>query len=158
MVKIYAPEFPSYLILIFELVFLLTLYYLSIRNKDMSKCLVILSTTAVVIYLLPIKPLVTSSVSFINVGQGDSCLIQKGSTAILIDTGGNLYHDLSNFFCDKKPCISVYSLKFRYSSIFYALLIFYIFCIFGKICLRKQYFYNSIQYMHLIEDLVFLYN
>ena len=95
MIKIYAPEFQSYLILIFEIVFLIVLYYLSIRNRDMSKCLIILSSTAMAIYLLPIKPLVTSSVSFINVGQGDSCLIQKGSTAILIDTGGNIYQDLA---------------------------------------------------------------
>ena len=95
MIKIYASEFPSYLILIFEFVLLLTLYYLSIRNRNMSKGLIILSSTALSIYLLPIKPLVTSSVSFINVGQGDSCLIQKGSTAILIDTGGNLYQDLA---------------------------------------------------------------
>ena len=95
MIKIYAPEFPSYLILIFELVLLITIYYFSIRNRNMSKGLIILSSTALSIYLLPIKPLVTSSVSFINVGQGDSCLIQKGATAILIDTGGNLYQDLA---------------------------------------------------------------
>ena len=37
-----------------------------------------------------------SSVSFINVGQGDACLIQKGTTAILIDTGGSIYKDIAN--------------------------------------------------------------
>lgn len=95
MIKIYAPEFPSFLIFLFELLYLVILYYLSIRNVDMYKWLIVLSSTAMSIYLLPIKPLVTSSVSFINVGQGDSCLIQKGATAILIDTGGNLYHDLA---------------------------------------------------------------
>ena len=95
MIKIYAPEMPSVMIFIFELLFLTILYYLSIRNVDMNKWLIVLSTTTMSIYLLPIKPLVTASVSFINVGQGDSCLIQKGTTAILIDTGGNLYHDLA---------------------------------------------------------------
>lgn len=107
MLKICAPEYPSAFILIFEILFIVILYYLSIRNVDMYKSLIVLFVTAMSIYLLPIKPLITSSVSFINVGQGDSCLVQKGSTSILIDTGGSIYQDIA------KECLIPYFKKMQ---------------------------------------------
>ena len=50
----------------------------------------------IIIYHLPIENLITAEVCFINVGQGDSCLIRKGTTSILIDTGGLSYMDVAN--------------------------------------------------------------
>lgn len=45
--------------------------------------------------LLPIIPLATQSVSFLNVGQGDCCLIQDGTTTVMIDTGGVSSFDIA---------------------------------------------------------------
>ena len=47
------------------------------------------------IYVVPFKSVVTSFVSFINVGQGNSCLIHSGLTTIMIDTGGNVSTDIA---------------------------------------------------------------
>ena len=47
------------------------------------------------LYCLPIENWITTAVYFINVGQGDSCLIRKGNTAVMIDTGGLKNVDLA---------------------------------------------------------------
>ena len=107
MLKIYAPELPSFFILLYEVVFILVLYYLSIGNKDVYKIMISISVGAMTIYLIPIKPLITTSVSFINVGQGDSCLIHQGTTSILIDTGGSIYKDIA------KDCLIPYFKKMQ---------------------------------------------
>ena len=65
------------------------------------------STSAMCIYLLPIRPLIVTSISFINVGQGDSCLIHQGTTSILIDTGGSVYKDIA------KDCLIPYFKKMQ---------------------------------------------
>jgi competence protein ComEC len=46
-------------------------------------------------HVVPIENQFTSSVSFINVGQGDSCLIRYKNYAVLIDTGGSIYKDIA---------------------------------------------------------------
>jgi len=45
---------------------------------------------------LPIQNLYETSISFINVGQGDAILIKNRKAAVLIDTGGSLYIDIAN--------------------------------------------------------------
>ena len=59
------------------------------------------------IYIMPFENMITTSVSFINVGQGDSTLIRKGNTTILIDTGGLTYKDVA------KDCLIPYFKKNR---------------------------------------------
>ncbi len=44
---------------------------------------------------LPIKNTLTNSVTFINVGQGDSILIREREKTVLIDTGGSLFFDVA---------------------------------------------------------------
>lgn len=44
---------------------------------------------------LPIAPMFSMQVSFINVGQGDSILIRDRSTVVLLDTGGNISFDMA---------------------------------------------------------------
>ncbi|MBQ7244720.1 MAG: MBL fold metallo-hydrolase [Bacilli bacterium] len=51
--------------------------------------------TVYVLSLVPFAPMVTSSVRFINVGQGDCCLIQDGMTNVMIDTGGIIGFDMA---------------------------------------------------------------
>lgn len=47
------------------------------------------------LYFLPIKNMISSEVSFINVGQGDCCFIRHQNISVFIDTGGLKYTDLA---------------------------------------------------------------
>ena len=93
--SIYVSPLNDVGIFIYEAIYLVFIYFFSIRFADVYKIIVSISLSIGVIYIAPISPLIISSVSFINVGQGDSCLIHSGTTSILIDTGGNIYNDLA---------------------------------------------------------------
>ena len=101
-ITIYAMKMNSTLIVLFEALFLILVYYLSIRHKPMVK----VTLMPIVIYLLiafiPFKNLFYDTVSFINVGQGDATLIRRRDTAVLIDTGGLTYKDVA------KDCLIPY--------------------------------------------------
>ena len=71
------------------------LYYFTINFKPLFKFSFISLISLVCLYVLPLKNQFTAEVDFINVGQGDSCLIRKGNTAVLIDTGGSIYQDIA---------------------------------------------------------------
>ena len=95
LLKIYAPKLPNWGVMVFESGYFISLYYLTIHHKPMIKLTVIPMVVAFSLYFVPIKNMMTSSVSFINVGQGDSTLIRKNNTTILIDTGGSTYKDIA---------------------------------------------------------------
>ena len=101
-ITIYAMKMNSTLIVLFEALFLILVYYLSIRHKPMVK----VTLMPIVIYLsiafIPFKNLFHDTVSFINVGQGDATLIRRRDTAVLIDTGGLTYKDVA------KDCLIPY--------------------------------------------------
>jgi competence protein ComEC len=65
------------------------------RQKKLAFKVSLLSILIFVTLSLPYKSLYVSRISFINVGQGDSILIQDRKTNILIDTGGNFYFDIA---------------------------------------------------------------
>lgn len=44
---------------------------------------------------IPVRPLVENAVYFVNVGQGDSIIIQNHFHAVMIDTGGNKNFDMA---------------------------------------------------------------
>ena len=80
---------PSEIAIALYYLFLLFVCYL--RDAGFKKLRSILGVFAFGIYSLsfvPVVPSLTSSVTFINVGQGDSILIQDGLHAVMIDTGG----------------------------------------------------------------------
>lgn len=95
LVKINGPPFSNLGIFLFEAVYLVILYYLSIGNRDLYSLIGVSFISVSTLYFIPIKSLIVATVSFINVGQGDACLIHKGTTDILIDTGGNIYKDIA---------------------------------------------------------------
>lgn len=92
-IKIYGPPLSSVGIIIFEVIFIAILYFLSIKFVDIYKPLLIGSVGIGLLYFLPLNSYIKPSVNFINVGQGDSCLINYKNTTILIDTGGSKYKD-----------------------------------------------------------------
>ena len=72
--------------------YLVIIYYLILFTKNKYKCLII--HLIILFYILNIY-VYYPRVYFIDVGQGDSSLIRYKNKNILIDTGGNIYKDLS---------------------------------------------------------------
>lgn len=93
--EIYAPNLSGPLLLFYYVLFMLLVYYISIKFKPIVMRLLIVFLSFMSVYFLPISNLLTNEVTFINVGQGDACLIRKQDTTILIDTGGNKYSDIA---------------------------------------------------------------
>lgn len=75
------------------LFFFLFLLEFSLRRLKKVSALSLLCLYA--FSLVPIPNLFLTRVSFINVGQGDSILIEHKGTSIMIDTGGNLSFDMA---------------------------------------------------------------
>lgn len=94
-VSISLGQFSDFYILLYYLLFGYCLYLLeSERRPHLIKVSSVLSTLFVV-SLLPIRTYLTNAIYFINVGQGDSILIQNKSHAVMIDTGGNQKFDMA---------------------------------------------------------------
>ena len=93
--QINAPPLNEWFILIYLVVFLAICYYRSIDFIPIYRVLTGLLLFGLVFYHVPVVNFVTAEVCFINVGQGDACLIRKGTTTVLIDTGGLSYMDLA---------------------------------------------------------------
>ena len=94
--SIYVPSFNEGIYLIYYGIYFLNLYYHSLTFRPIYKWLNLISICFSLIYISPIDNGLTDSVTFINVGQGDSCLITHKYTSILIDTGGSIYTDIAN--------------------------------------------------------------
>ena len=94
-IEIYNPEFHPILILVYYLFLLALFYYASIRFKPIRRTLLVSLLLFLGIYSLPLKNTVSAEVSFINVGQGDCCLIREKNKVVFIDTGGLQYTDLA---------------------------------------------------------------
>ena len=73
-------------------IYLVIIYYLILFTKNKYKYLIIY--LIIIFYILNIY-VYYPKVYFIDVGQGDSSLIRYKNKNILIDTGGNIYKDLS---------------------------------------------------------------
>ena len=86
----------SYAFIIIYYVFLLLLIFVT-ENKDKFKKSVLSYSLIGTIFIssLPISNSFICSISFINVGQGDSTLIQYHNTNILVDTGGIRSFDIA---------------------------------------------------------------
>ena len=92
---IYGPPYSSILLVMYYGIYILFLYNLEIKFIPIRNILFISQVFFICITLLPLDTLLSSEVSFISVGQGDSTLIRKGSTTVLIDTGGLSYIDIA---------------------------------------------------------------
>ena len=93
--EIYAPSMNGWWILVYYGLYIVICYYREIGFIPIHRFLTIGFLSGITFYFIPVSNLVTAQVSFINVGQGDSCLIRKGNSVVLIDTGGLTYKDLA---------------------------------------------------------------
>ena len=94
-VEIYAPQMPSWLIIILYCLLLYLAYLFVVRLRKAIRLAISLSYSIVVGHCLPLDNLVSEQISFINVGQGDATLIRKSGATFLIDTGGLKYIDVA---------------------------------------------------------------
>ena len=113
--SIVCPKFNPFIAVFLLIGLFIFMYYLSIRFKPIYLTIISFLATIITINCLPIKNVISEQVSFINVGQGDSCLIRKGTSTILIDTGGSLYTDIAN------NCLIPYLRKNRIYNIDYVI-------------------------------------
>ena len=93
--KVYGPSFSFLQIIIFFILLLAIVYFASIKLKDLwvfSGAVFLLFNT---LYFIPFSRALRPSVSFINVGQGDACLIDYKGASVLIDTGGMKNKDIA---------------------------------------------------------------
>ena len=100
--SINVPSFPSWLILIYGVLLIAIYYYRGIGFIPIYRTLEISLFSFLTLYSFPLQNFISESVTFINVGQGDCCLIRKADKSILIDTGGLTYMDLA------KECLVPY--------------------------------------------------
>jgi len=96
LVNIYVPPLNQFYVVIYYLVLFFFIYFLEVRYFKPVKFGALVSTFIVVIYALPLKNWACKQVYFINVGQGDSTLINLNGETILIDTGGLTYKDVAS--------------------------------------------------------------
>ncbi len=90
-----VPSFSPWFLLLYIILLIAVFYYRGINFIPLYKTLTISILSLLTLYCLPINNLISESVTFINVGQGDACLVQRGTTSILIDTGGLSYMDVA---------------------------------------------------------------
>lgn len=99
---IHLPAMNEYIAFIYYGLYFVSCYYVSISFRPIYKWLTLFISCFSLTYIMPIKNAITDRVTFINVGQGDCCLITHQFTSVLIDTGGSIYTDIG------KDCLIPY--------------------------------------------------
>lgn len=94
-IKIPFGNWGGYFGFIYFLVFILMLYLLECVRLKSFKRLSAFLTTIIALSIVPLQEPLTNSVSFINVGQGDSILIKNSTHTVMIDTGGYKSFDMA---------------------------------------------------------------
>ncbi|MBP5091563.1 MAG: ComEC family DNA internalization-related competence protein [Bacilli bacterium] len=93
--SIELPSLDQITLLVYYFSFVILFYFLNMKHNGMVIKILIANMALYLLSIVPIVPLCSGEVAFINVGQGDSILIRDGSHAALIDTGGNINFDMA---------------------------------------------------------------
>lgn len=93
--NINGPPLNQYLLTLNYFILFALLYFLESRNKYIYKKIQMALVAFQCFYFLPINNFLYFTVSFINVGQGDSALLVYKNKTILVDTGGSLKEDIA---------------------------------------------------------------
>ncbi|NLB48436.1 MAG: MBL fold metallo-hydrolase [Erysipelotrichia bacterium] len=92
---IHAPSLPGLLGILYGILYIGYLYYLSLGLRPFARRLSLILIAFILFYALPVNNSISAEVSFINVGQGDCALVRYKNRASLIDTGGLYYKDIA---------------------------------------------------------------
>ena len=88
-------DYGDIYIFLFYILFFTGLYFFEAKRYRHVKYVAFTALSLFLIGIMPVRPFVCSGVYFINVGQGDSIIIQDHFNAVMIDTGGNLSFDMA---------------------------------------------------------------
>ena len=88
-------EFGSVFTLIYYLVLFLTIYFIESYSSRKVGGLLAIGLAIFALKIIPYENLYANSISFLNVGQGDSAVIRYYNQTIMIDTGGLTYKDIA---------------------------------------------------------------
>ena len=93
--EIYSDEMNQWICSLYYLFYGFFIYYYAIGFRPIYRKIAFLMVSFLILYFVPSRNLMSQQISFINVGQGDACLIREQNRTILIDTGGSIYHDIA---------------------------------------------------------------
>ncbi|MCQ2796516.1 MAG: ComEC/Rec2 family competence protein [Bacilli bacterium] len=88
-------EFSGVFVLVYYLVLFLALYFLESYSYKKVGGLVIVGLSIFTLKITPYEMLYANSISFLNVGQGDSAVIRYYDKTVMVDTGGLTYKDIA---------------------------------------------------------------
>lgn len=83
----FIPIYYALLIYIVQILEQKRIYHVKLSSLSLVSCFLLC--------FIPIKIYISNSIYFINVGQGDSILIQNKNNIVMIDTGGNKSFDMA---------------------------------------------------------------
>ncbi len=90
-----VADYFKYFVLVYYALYFLFLYYLESNRFVHLKWSYLPLVSILAISMIPIRTYLINAVYFINVGQGDSILIQNRNKIVMIDTGGNTSFDMA---------------------------------------------------------------
>lgn len=93
--ELFSSPMSEWLVTLYYFIYGLFLYYLSNGFRIIYRPLGIALMCLLITNFLPFENMISNQVFFINVGQGDACLIREQNHTILIDTGGSIYQDIA---------------------------------------------------------------
>ena len=88
-------DYGEIYIVLFYVLSVIGLYLFEAKRYRHVKYVGLVTFGLFLLGITPIQPMITSGVYFVNVGQGDSIIIQDHFHAVMIDTGGNLSFDMA---------------------------------------------------------------
>lgn len=94
-IVIYFGSLNTFSVILLVILLFVLLYSVSGRIKLLTKKVIFSLIFVLTLQLLPFTNYFTYRLSFINVGQGDSTLLVVKGHALLIDTGGHTFQDIS---------------------------------------------------------------
>lgn len=94
-IKIPFGNWGGYFGILFYSVFFFGIFLLESGRKMSLKKLTIFSIVCFILSIVPLQEPLLNSISFINVGQGDSILIKNKTHTVMIDTGGQRSFDMA---------------------------------------------------------------
>lgn len=88
-------EFGSVFTIVYYLVLFLSIYFIESYSYKKVSLMVTVGLSLFVLKITPYETLYANSITFLNVGQGDSAVIRYFDQTIMIDTGGLTYKDIA---------------------------------------------------------------
>jgi competence protein ComEC len=93
--KIPLGEMSSFTLLLYFVLMIFLLYSLETKHKPLKNLAILGLLSIFLVKVVPIDNYFIEAVYFLNVGQGDATLLQKGDVTVLVDTGGLTYKDVA---------------------------------------------------------------